>query len=205
VPARLAILISGRGSNMQALVAAQRRGDIDADVALVLANRADSAGLAWARAESLPSICLPVPPGATRGEHEDRVLAALAAAGADLVCLAGYMRLLSARFLAAHPARVLNVHPSLLPAFPGTDAQRQALEHGVRITGATVHLVDEELDHGPILLQEAVAVEPEDTVESLSDRILAAEHRIYPRAVAAVAAGRVRIDGRRTRLLEARA
>src|SRR5688572_16406194 len=195
---KIGVLISGRGSNLQALLAAAAGGRLGGQVAVVICNVGDAAGLQKARAAGVPALFIDRG-GRSREAHDGEMLAALRAHDVDLVCLAGYMRLLSAEFIAAFPRRILNVHPSLLPAFPGRDAARQALEHGVKITGATVHLVDEGLDSGPIVLQEAVAVEDDDTLESLEARILEAEHRIYPRAVRLLLDGAVRIEGRRVR------
>ncbi len=180
--AAIGVLISGRGSNLQALIDAAAEGRLGGRIAVVVSNVEDAPGLARARAAGIPTETLDHR-GRAREDHDRAMLAALRAHGVDLVCLAGYMRLLSPVMLAAFPGRILNVHPSLLPAFPGREAVRQALEHGVKITGATVHLVDEGLDSGPIVLQEAVPIEDGDTVESLAARVLEAEHRIYPRAV----------------------
>lgn len=193
---RLGILISGRGSNMAALAEAAASGTLPADVALVVSNVPDAPGLAAARARGIDASCLPSA-GSRRAEHDVRVGDALEAAGVTLVCLAGYMRLLSPGFVQRFAGRILNVHPSLLPAFPGLDAQAQAVAHGVKVSGATVHFVDEQLDHGPIVLQEAVPVEDGDTAESLAARILRVEHRIYPEAARLVVTGAVRIEGRR--------
>lgn len=185
---RLGILISGRGSNMRALVRAVRAGRIVGEVAVVVSNVASAAGLAVARSYGVPTAVLPHRDFKKREDHDAAILEVLRQHGVELVCLAGYMRLVSPVMVAAFRDRILNVHPSLLPAFPGLDAQRQAFEHGVKVTGATVHLVDEELDHGPIVLQEAVPVLAGDTVESLAQRILEVEHRIYPEAVAMLCA-----------------
>ncbi len=195
-PARLGILISGRGSNMLALARACERGSILGDVVLVVSNVPDAPGLQEASKRGLPTFVLDHA-GLERAAFDDLVSAQLEAAGVTLVCLAGYMRLLSPGFVRRWQGRILNVHPSLLPAFAGLHAQAQALEAGVKVTGCTVHFVDEELDHGPVILQEAVSVRDDDTVESLSDRILEVEHELYPKAVALVAAGRVRVQGRR--------
>lgn len=181
--ARVAILLSGRGSNFLALHAAIARGEIPAQIALVLSNRKGAAGLVRAVELGLPTACLPHYEAPSREEHDEAVVGALEAAGADWVCLAGYMRLLSPVFVRAFPRRILNVHPSLLPAFPGLHAQRQALEYGVRVSGCTVHLVDEELDHGPIVRQRVVPVKTGDTEEVLAARILVQEHRAYPEAL----------------------
>jgi phosphoribosylglycinamide formyltransferase-1 len=196
---RLGILISGRGSNFEAIadsVAGGALGSLGAEIAVVISNRADARGLETARARGLQSVCLPSK-GLDR-EVYDRMLAAeLHKHGVDLVCLAGFMRLLSAGFIREFPNRILNIHPSLLPAFPGLDAQHQALAHGVKITGCTVHFVDEDLDAGPILIQAAVPVRDDDTEETLSARILTQEHRIYAEAIAIVIAGQYRVEGRR--------
>jgi phosphoribosylglycinamide formyltransferase-1 len=193
---RLGILISGRGSNFEAIADSVAAGKIDAEIAAVISNRPEARGLETARARSLNAVCLPSK-GLDREVYDRMVLAELAKYGVDLVCLAGFMRLLSATFIRQFPCAILNIHPSLLPAFPGLDAQHQALEHGVRITGCTVHFVDEDLDAGPIVLQAAVPVLDDDTVDVLSKRILAEEHRIYSEAIRIVLAGRYRIVGRR--------
>jgi phosphoribosylglycinamide formyltransferase-1 len=196
---RVGVLISGRGSNLQALVDAQAAGALGGEVALVISNVASAPGLERARRAGIPTaVC--DHRGRGREAHDEEMRALLLEGGVQLVCLAGYMRLLSAPFIRAFAGRILNVHPSLLPAFPGVDAQRQALEHGVKVSGATVHLVEEALDAGPIVLQEAVPVMESDTADSLAARILEAEHRIYPRAVRLVLEGRYRLEGRRVRL-----
>ena len=196
---RLGILISGRGSNFEAIadsVAGGTLGSLGAEIAVVISNRADARGLETARARGLETVCLPSK-GLDR-EVYDRMLAAeLHSHRVDLVCLAGFMRLLSAGFVREFPNRILNIHPSLLPAFPGLDAQHQALAHGVKITGCTVHFVDEDLDAGPILIQAAVPVCDDDTEETLSARILTQEHRIYAEAIGIVIAGQYRVEGRR--------
>lgn len=196
---RLGILISGRGSNFEAIADNVAAGTIAAEIAVVISNRAQAPGLEAARRRGLQAVALP-----SRGldrEVYDRMLGEeLEKAGVDLVCLAGFMRLLSAGFIRRFPQRIVNIHPSLLPAFPGLDAQQQALEHGVKIAGCTVHFVDEQLDAGPILLQAPVPVRDDDTVESLSARILAEEHRLYSEAIRIVLAGRYSIEGRRVRL-----
>ena len=193
---RIGVLVSGRGSNLQALLDAAAAGGLGGQVAVVVSNRPEAAGLERARRAGVPAFVCPHA-GKTRGDHEREVAALLRDHGASLVCLAGYMRLLSDTLVDAFPERILNVHPSLLPAFPGAHAQRQALLHGVKVTGATVHFVDRTLDGGPIVVQEAVAVEDEDTEETLAARILEAEHRIYPRAVRLVLEGALRLEGRR--------
>lgn len=193
---RLGILISGRGSNFEAIADNVAAGKIGAEIAVVISNRAGARGLEIARERGLNAVCLPSK-GLDREVYDRMLLAELAKYEIDLVCLAGFMRLLSATFIRQYPCRILNIHPSLLPAFPGLDAQHQAFEHGVRVTGCTVHFVDEELDAGPIVLQTPVAVLDDDTVETLSARILAEEHRIYSEAIGIVLAGRFRIEGRR--------
>jgi phosphoribosylglycinamide formyltransferase-1 len=196
VTATLGVLLSGRGSNFLALHAAIERGEIPARIALVVSNVADAPGLARARELGLPAEAIPHP-GQTRAAHEERVLEALRRAGVEWVCLAGYMRLLSPAFVSAFPRRILNVHPSLLPAFPGVDAQAQALEHGVKVSGCTVHLVDEGLDSGPIVVQRAVPVLDGDTPATLSARILEQEHLAYPEALRRLLTEPWRVEGRR--------
>ena len=193
---RLGILLSGRGSNFEAIADQVAGGRIDAQIAVVISNRAEARGLETARRRGLKSVCIPSK-GLDREAYDALVIQELTAQAVDLVCLAGFMRLLSASFVRAFPGRILNIHPSLLPAFPGLDAQKQALEHGVKVTGCTVHLVDEFLDAGPIVLQATVPVLDDDTVESLSARILAEEHRTYSEAIRIVLGGRYHIDGRR--------
>jgi phosphoribosylglycinamide formyltransferase-1 len=180
---RLGILLSGRGSNFLALHDAVRRGELPAEIALVASNVAEAPGLAKARERGLATAAIPHRGEPDRASHEAKLLAALRDAGVEWLCLAGYMRLLSPAFLAAFPHRILNIHPSLLPAFPGIDAQAQALAHGVKVTGCTVHLVDEGLDSGPIVVQRTVPVHDEDTAETLSARILEQEHLAYPEAL----------------------
>lgn len=194
---RIGILISGRGSNMMALADAVRDGRIPAaEVALVISNIVDAAGLERARARGIPTITLSHK-GKTREEHDRAMAAELQRRGVELICMAGYMRLLSPWFTRQFENRILNIHPSLLPAFPGLDAQKQALAYGVKFTGCTVHLVDEELDHGPIVKQAVVPVLPRDTVEILSQRILTEEHKLYAEAVALLVGGQYRITDRR--------
>ena len=193
----LGVLISGRGSNLQAIQAAITLGRLDASIALVIANRADAAGLVHARAAGTETLVLPHGEFASRAAYDKALVAALAARGVRLVCLAGFVRLLGPAFCDAFPEAVLNVHPSLLPSFPGLHAQRQALRHGVKVTGATVHFVTPELDAGPIILQAGVPVRDDDDEASLSARILHEEHRIYPEAIQIVATGRWRTNGRR--------
>ena len=193
----LGILISGRGSNLQANIDAVTDRRLNARIAVVISNRAGADGLEKAARAGIETRVLPHREYPTREDYDQALARELRQCGVDLVCLAGFMRLLSATFVEAFPHAILNVHPSLLPAFPGVDAQRQALEHGVRVTGATVHLVTTELDAGPIVVQAPVPVLDDDTVEKLSARVLAEEHRIYPEAIATVLRGGWRIDGRR--------
>jgi phosphoribosylglycinamide formyltransferase-1 len=193
---RLGILISGRGSNMHAILEAVAAGTLDATVGLVISNVADAAGLQRARQASVPTLVVDHREFPTRAAFDAAVVAALRGHEIDLVCLAGFMRLLGPTFIDAFPNAILNIHPSLLPAFPGLHAQRQALCHGAKISGATVHLVDAALDAGPIVLQAAVAVRDDDTEETLSARILVEEHRLYPSAIALVL-GEWHLDGRR--------
>lgn len=194
---KIAILISGRGSNMTALLDAIGDGRLDAEAAVVVSNVETAPGLKKAAERRVPTLFISHK-NRTREEHDGEIISALRERGVSLVCLAGYMRLIGAKFVREFEGRILNVHPSLLPAFAGLDAQRQALEHGAKITGCTVHIVDEELDHGPIILQQAVEVRDADTVETLSARILEQEHRVYPEAVRRVLSGRLTIRGRRT-------
>jgi phosphoribosylglycinamide formyltransferase-1 len=201
-PGKIGVLISGRGSNLQALVAAAAAGALGGEVAVVVSNVEQAPGLEKARAAGIASHFRDHR-GRSREEFDRDVLELLAAHHVDLVCLAGFMRRLSAHFIRAYPGRILNVHPSLLPAFPGLEPQKQALAYGAKVSGATVHLVDEGLDSGPILLQEAVPVREDDTEATLAARILEVEHRLYPRAARIVLDGRCRVEGRRVRLLEA--
>jgi phosphoribosylglycinamide formyltransferase-1 len=198
-PARIAVLLSGRGSNFLALHAAIARGEVPARLALVLSDRPAAPGLERARALGLAARAVPRGAGEAREAHDQRLLAELARAGAEWVCLAGYMRLLSAAFVAARPERVLNIHPSLLPAFPGLNAQRQALAAGVRVSGCTVHLVDAGLDSGPIVVQRAVPVLDDDDEERLAARILEQEHQAYPEALRRLLSERWWREGRRIR------
>ena len=193
---RLGILLSGRGSNFVAIADSIAAGRLDAEIAVVISNRADAPGMTAARQRGLKVALLP-----SRGIERERYDALLAAeldqAGVDLICLAGYMRLLSPWFIRRYPLRILNIHPSLLPAFPGLDVQQRAIDHGVKVSGCTVHFVDEDLDSGPIVKQAAVPVLEDDTAESLAARILKEEHRIYSEAIALVLSGKYRIEGRR--------
>jgi phosphoribosylglycinamide formyltransferase 1 len=193
----LGILISGRGSNLQAIIDAVGDRRLDARIAVVISNRAAAGGLERAARAGIETRVLPHRDYPTREDYDRALAGELQRRGVDLVCLAGFMRLLSGTFVTAFPNAILNVHPSLLPAFPGIDAQRQALEHGVKVTGATVHLVTPELDAGPIVVQASVPVLDEDTVETLSARILGEEHRMYPEAIATILCGGWRVEGRR--------
>jgi phosphoribosylglycinamide formyltransferase-1 len=192
---RVAILISGRGSNMQALVEAARAPDYPAEIALVISNRPDAPGLAWAKAQGVPALALDHKLYENREHFEGQLQSVLEISKIDLVALAGFMRLMTAPFVDRWRDRMINVHPSLLPAFKGLRTHEQALEAGVRISGCTVHFVRPEMDDGPIIGQAAVPVLSSDTAETLSARVLAAEHRLYPRALALVARGLVSVDG----------
>lgn len=193
---RLGVLISGRGSNLQALIDAIRDRRLDASIAIVISNRADAPGLERARAAGLEAICIPHHAFATRDDYDRALVSQLQARDVGLVCLAGFMRLVGTPLIEAFPNRILNIHPSLLPAFPGLDAQRQAIEHGVKVSGVTVHLVTAELDGGPIVVQRAVPVMAGDTADSLAARILEEEHRAYPEAVQLILDGGWRVEGR---------
>lgn len=193
---RLAILLSGRGSNFEAIADNIARGAIEATIAVVISNRPDARGFQIARERGLPAIAVPSK-GMDREIYDRQLMQELRKYEVDLICLAGYMRLLSAFFIREFRNRILNIHPSLLPAFPGLDAQHQALQYGVKMTGCTVHFVDEYLDAGPILIQAAVPVLDSDTEETLSARILQEEHRIYSEAIRIVLSDRYYIDGRR--------
>jgi len=182
---------------MVAIIDAIRDGRLDAEAAVVISNIESAPGLEKARDRGITTVVIPRK-GRQREEHDREIISALKSYGVSLVCLAGYMRLLSSFFVHEFENQILNIHPSLLPAFPGVDAQRQALEAGVKVTGCTVHLVDEQLDHGPIVVQRAVEVLDADTVESLSARILEQEHQIYPEAIDRVLSKRFRVEGCRT-------
>ena len=197
----LGVLISGRGSNLQALIAAIGDGRLDARIAVVISNRPLAPGLEHARNAGIETVVVDHRQFAVRADFDRAIAAELTARNVAVVCLAGFMRLVGADLLEAFPHAVLNVHPSLLPAFPGVNAQQQALQHGVKVSGATVHLVTPELDAGPIVVQAAVPVHPGDTVDALSARILVEEHRIYPEAVRIVLGGRWRVEGRRFTVL----
>jgi phosphoribosylglycinamide formyltransferase-1 len=194
---RIAVLISGRGSNLQSIIDAIAGRHLGATIAIVISNRSNAPGLVRAREAGIDAVYLNPRDYASRDAYENAIVELLKARDVTLVCLAGFMRLIGAPLIDAFPNRILNIHPSLLPAFPGLEAQRQALEHGVRVTGATVHVVTAELDSGPIVRQSAVPVLDDDTVETLSARILVEEHRIFPDAIGLVLDGGWTIEGRR--------
>src|SRR6201997_3716173 len=201
---RIGVLLSGRGSNFEALADSISAGRIpNAEIAMVVSNREGAPGIDRARARGLATRTIPSK-GLEREPYDRLVVAALREANVDLICLAGYMRLLSPFFVAAFPQRILNIHPSLLPSFPGLESQKQALEYGVKFAGCTVHFVDENLDAGPIVLQAVVPVVDEDTEASLSEKILQEEHRIYSEAVRMVLEGRYKIAGRRVLIASGR-
>ena len=194
---RIGVLISGRGSNLQAIIDAVADGRLDATIAVVISNRASAAGLVRAQDAGIETLVLDHKAYAVRADYDRALASELRTRGVSLVCLAGFMRLLGPDFIAAFPNAILNIHPSLLPSFAGLHAQRQALEHGVKVSGATVHVVNAELDAGPIVLQSAVPVRDDDTEDTLAARILVEEHQIYPEAIAIVLDGRWRLEGRR--------
>jgi phosphoribosylglycinamide formyltransferase-1 len=195
-PLPIGILISGSGSNLQAVIDAIARRELSARIHVVISNRADAYGLVRARQQGIPAVVIDHKEFSSREAFEAALIQSLQTHQVELVVLAGFMRVLTPFFVRAFPQRIMNIHPALLPAFPGTHAQRQALQHGARIAGATVHFVDDETDHGPIITQAAVPVYPDDTEETLSIRILAQEHRLYPQAIHLFAEGRLEIRGR---------
>ncbi|HHW42283.1 phosphoribosylglycinamide formyltransferase [Desulfofundulus thermobenzoicus] len=199
---RLGVLASGRGSNLQAIMDAIDGGRLPAEVAVVISDYADARALERARSRNIPAFHINPAAFPHKGDYEEAVVDTLKKHAVDLVCLAGYMRLVGAAMLEAFPNRIMNIHPALLPAFPGLHAQQRALEYGVRYSGCTVHFVDEGMDTGPIILQAVVPVLPDDTPETLADRILEQEHRIYPEAIALFAAGRLEIRGKRVYIRE---
>jgi len=201
-PLKIGVLASGRGSNFEAIARAVASGAIHGALAVLISDRAEAPALSLAHGHGIESLAIEAREHPGREAHDKAILGALEERGVGLVCLAGYLRLLSPGFVRHFAGRLLNIHPSLLPAFPGLHAQRQALEYGVRVAGATVHFVDEGTDTGPIVLQAAVPVRGDDTEASLSTRILAEEHRIYPEAVRLYAEGRIRLDGRRVHIRE---
>jgi phosphoribosylglycinamide formyltransferase-1 len=201
-PLPLGVLVSGSGTNLQAIIDAIEDGRVPAEIRLVVCNRPHATALERAEKHGLPVETIDHKAFASREAFDERVVAMLREHGVELVCLAGFDRLLSPVFIRGFPNAILNIHPALLPAFPGLHAQRQALEYGVRIAGCTVHLVDEKTDHGPIVIQAAVPVYSDDSVETVTDRILAEEHRIYPEAICLFAEGKIRVDGRRVVVLD---
>jgi phosphoribosylglycinamide formyltransferase-1 len=194
---RIAVLISGRGTNLQALIDAIEHGRLNAAIAVVISNRDDAPGLQRARRAGLEALCVDHREFPARDAFDHAMVRELRARHVDLVCLAGFMRVIGPPLLDAYRHRILNIHPSLLPSFPGLHPQQQAIEHGVKVSGVTVHLVDSELDGGPIVLQRTVPVLDDDTVEALAGRILEEEHRAYPEAIALILAGGWRVEGRR--------
>ena len=202
---KIGILISGRGSNMAALIDAVQGGQIpSSEAAVVITDKPEAAGLAKAAERGVPTLVIERR-GRMRAEHDAEIASELQKRGVELVCLAGYMRLLSPDFIRAFPNRIVNIHPSLLPSFPGLNVQQQAIDHGVKVSGCTVHFVNEELDAGPIIVQRAVEVMEDDTAETLAARILVEEHKAYVDAVALIAAGRVGVTGNRTKIIDPQA
>ncbi|WP_027192144.1 phosphoribosylglycinamide formyltransferase [Fundidesulfovibrio putealis] len=193
----IAVLVSGSGSNLQALIDRVESGALEARIALVLSNKPDSYGLKRARSHGIPALCIPHTEYADRLEFDRAMIRAIREAGAETVVLAGFMRMLSAEFLKAFAGRVLNIHPALLPSFPGVRGQRDAADYGVTLAGCTVHFVDELMDHGEVVIQAAVPAYPDDDGDSLAERILALEHRILPQAVQWLAQGRIQVKGRK--------
>jgi phosphoribosylglycinamide formyltransferase-1 len=199
---RIVILISGRGTNMERLIQACQAGEIPAQVVRVISDNPEARGLERARAYGVPTVVVPARAFPDRAAFEEALLTAVREADSDLICLAGFMRILSPRFVQAYRYRIMNIHPALLPSFPGLHAQRQALEYGVKVSGCTVHFVDEGVDTGPIIVQKAVPVLEDDTEETLAARILEKEHEAYPEAVRLFFEGRLRVEGRRVRVLD---
>lgn len=193
----IAVLISGRGSNMQSIVEACKRGYINAKVSIVLSNRAEAPGLEFARTENIETVVLPHKAFPVREDYDRQVVDILQQKQVDLICLAGFTRLLSSVFVSAFPNRIMNIHPAILPSFPGLHAQKQAVEYGVKVTGCTVHFVDEGLDSGPIILQKILEVKPDDTEETLSQRLLPLEHAAYVEAVKLFFENRVHVESRK--------
>ncbi len=199
---RVVILISGRGTNMERLIQACQAGEVPAQVVRVISDNPEARGLERARAYGVPTVVVPARAFPDRAAFEAALLQAVQEAEPDLICLAGFMRILSPRFVEAYRYRIMNIHPALLPSFPGLHAQRQALEYGVKVSGCTVHFVDEGVDTGPIIVQKAVPVREDDTEETLAARILEKEHEAYPEAVRLFFEGRLRVEGRRVRILD---
>jgi len=199
----VAVLVSGSGSNLQALIERREAGALDARIALVLSNRPEAQALERARTHGIPALAIPHARYPDRAAFDRAMIAAIREAGAEAVVMAGFMRMITPEFLQAFPGRVVNIHPALLPSFPGIRGQRDAADYGVAIAGATVHFVDEIMDHGPVIIQAAVPAYPDDDGESLGARILALEHRILPQAVQWLATGRLSLEGRKVRLRDA--
>lgn len=194
---KIGILISGRGSNMAAIIEAVQSGQIpESEASIVISDKASAQGLEKAQARNIETLVISRN-RRSREEHDAEIIAELKKRDVELICLAGYMRLLSKDFVQAFPNKIINIHPSLLPSFPGLDAQQQAIDYGVKISGCTVHFVDEDLDHGAIILQQAVAVADDETAESLSAKILEQEHRLYIEAIGIIAAGKIQLTGRK--------
>jgi phosphoribosylglycinamide formyltransferase-1 len=202
-PLRVGVLVSGSGTNLQSILDHCRKRKIDAETAVVISNRPEAYALTRARRAKVPTVVVENKHFATRDKFDARLVEILREHRVELVCLAGFMRLLSPVLIQAFPERILNIHPALLPSFPGLDVQRKALEHGVRFSGCTVHVVDEGCDTGPIVIQAVVPVASDDTAETLAARILKQEHRIYPRAIQLFAEGRITLEGRRVRVRDA--
>lgn len=201
-PLRIGVLASGRGSNLQAIIDATEAGKLDGRLAVVVSDRADAQALERARKHGAPALFLDPKAYPSREAFDQAMLGVLAEHRVELVCLAGYMRVLTPTFVRALPGQIMNIHPALLPSFPGLHAQRQALQHGVKVSGATVHFVDEGVDTGPVICQVAVPVREDDTEETLAGRILEQEHQLYPRAIRLCAEGRLQIVGRRVLIRE---
>ncbi len=199
-PLILGVLVSGRGSNLQAIIDAIERGDLEAKIALVISDKKEAFALERARKHGIEALFMDPKAYGSREDHEKAIGDELEKRGVELICLAGYMRILSPYFVQRFRWRIINIHPALLPSFPGLHGQKQALDYGVKISGCTVHFVDEETDHGPIIIQAAVPVLEEDTEETLAARILEYEHKIYPRAIQLYAQGRLEIQGRRVKI-----
>lgn len=202
---RIGVLVSGRGSNLQAIIDAVQAGWLPVEIGVVISDKPEAYALERARRADIPAVVIERGSFESRGAFEQAMLAALETYGVELIALAGFMRILSGHFTARYAQRVINIHPALLPAFPGLHAQAQALNYGVKVTGCTVHFVDEGMDTGPIILQAAVPVEDDDTEETLSQRILTQEHRIYPLALQLLAEGRVKVEGRQVRITREKA
>lgn len=199
----IAVLVSGSGSNLQAIIERIAEGVLEAKITLVVSNKPDAYGLDRAKNHNLQHLCIPNAQYPDRLDFDRAMVRAIQDSGAEAVVLAGFMRMLSSEFLHAFPGRVINIHPALLPSFPGVHGQRDAAEYGVTISGCTVHLVDELMDNGPVIIQAAIPVYPEDDEESLGARILKSEHRVLPQAIQWLATGRIRLEGRKVRVLPA--